>query len=273
MGARPSSFKRGGGYLNNVTATVVGYSFLVGEPAEMKKGDRKGEMFTPLSLVPEFQEEGASDVKTQRLLIGEATDYGDVEDDGLTLLTPEGQAIPASSEAGIFLASLCDSPEFPEDRFEETDERINLEPMIGTRLVLVQEVNAEKTTRQGKQKGKNGKEYDRKDLKVKEVLSVAAIKGVKASAKSSGKGAKPVEVDIDKVADAVVPGLVEKAGGSLARKQLGARLQVTKTKFPAYAGVWVAVSARVQSEEYLADAAERGIIGYDPKKQVLSLAA
>lgn len=272
MGARPSSFRKGGGgYLNGVEATLVGYAFLVGEPVEIKKGNRKGEMFTPLSLVPEFKEDGAEDAKSQRLLIGDATNFGEVSEDGLTLATPEGQQFPASSEAGVFLSSLCDSPMFPEDRFEDTNERINLEPMIGTRLKLVQETNEEKTKRQGPQKGKDGKLYDRKDLKVAEVYSVAA--GGKAPSKGKGKAAAQPDVDIDSAADEVVAAIVEKAGGSLKKAQLSAKLQVSKGKYPGYAGVWADLSKHALTDAALEDMAERGIIGYNKKTQVLTSAS
>jgi hypothetical protein len=273
MGARPSSFKRGGGYLNGVDVTLVGYTFLVGDAAEIKKGNRKGEMFTPLSLVPEFQEDGASETKTQRLLIGDATNFGDVSEDGLTLDTPDGQVFGASSEAGIFLASLCDSPVFPEDRFEDTNERINLEPMIGTRMRLVQEVNAEKTKRQGQQTGKDGKMYDRKDLKVGEVYSVAATGKAAKGKPVAGKKAAVVEFDAQDAADTVLPVIVEKAGGTLQKRQLSAKFQVTVTsKHPLYENR-DAIRDLILSDDYLNEASERGIIEYDAKKQVLSVAA
>ena len=188
----------GGGWLNNVDARIVGYSFTIGETKPRKTGKRKGEPFTPLSFVPEFLQEGAEEPVSQRLLIGDAADFGDVEDptsivseDGLTLFTPDGQAI--GSEAGTFINSLLDNG-FPEDRLDESAEQINLEPIIGTRVQLIQEVNAEKTRISGKQQGKDGKEYDRKDLKVSTVHELpaakAAAKAGKSAAKPAGKATK-----------------------------------------------------------------------------------
>lgn len=207
MGARPSSFKKGGGYLNEVDVEIIGYTFEVGDEALVKKGPRKGETFTPLSLVPEFKVDGDDEPKTQRLLIGNADAYGDIEDDGHTLLTPDGQAIGAKSEAGLFIASLCDGG-FDETLFDDDDTRINFEPMIGTRCRLVQQTNEEKTKRQGRQKGKDGKEYDRKDLLVQTVHAApdaksagkTTSKGASKSAKPSAKPGKAKAVDVAELA-------------------------------------------------------------------------
>lgn len=212
MGARPSSFKKGGGYLNEVDATIVGYTWLVGEESEIKKGSRKGESFTPLSLVPEFQVDGEDETKTQRLLLGDASAYGEVTDDDQVLQTPDGQGIGARSEVGIFIQSLVDGG-FPEELFSDDPESIDYRPMIGTRVRLVQEVNQEKTKRQGQQKGKDGKLYDRKDLKVATVHALPEAKPAKgakgakpaaaaskvAPAKGKGKQAEP-EVDVAELA-------------------------------------------------------------------------
>ena len=188
---RPSGFKRGGGFLNGVDATITGYSFLVGEPATIKKGDRKGEMFTPLSLVPTFREDDAENEVSQRLLIGDADNFGDVSEDGLTLDLGTGR-VSAYCEAAIFVDSLVNPVSggdgFPGDRFDEDPTSWNLVPMVNTRVHLIQEINADKTKRQGKQKGKDGKEYDRKDLKVSAVLVVPEITA--KSAKAPVKGAK-----------------------------------------------------------------------------------
>lgn len=222
MGARPSSFKKGGGYLNEVDVTLVGYTFEVGEPSKIKKGDRKGEDFTPLSLVPQFEVDGddasKDEPKTQRLLIGDAEAFGEVSEDGLTLATPDGQGISSKSEAGLFIASLCANG-FPETRFSDDDSEINFEPMIGTRMRLVQQTNVEKTKRQGKQKGKDGKEYDRRDLLVATVHELPGEKkaagktGAKpgASSKSAAKGKKADDVDIAELAGETLRDILSEA--------------------------------------------------------------
>ncbi len=203
MGARPSSFKKGGGgYLNEVDATIVGYTFEAGESVEVKKGPRKGEEFAPLVLIPEFQVDGEDDVKTARLLLGDANGYGDITDNGQVVQTPDGQSISAKCEVGIFIGSLVDGG-FPEDLFSDDPDSIDFRPMIGTRVRLVQEVNADKTKRQGKQKGKDGKEYDRRDLKVATVHSLPEAKAAPAKAGKAapkGKAAKAVSIDAEAAA-------------------------------------------------------------------------
>lgn len=282
MGARPSSFKKGGGYLNEVDATIVGYTFEVGEEAVIKKGARKGETFTPLSLVPQFEvdgdDESKDEPKTQRLLIGDANAYGDVEDDDHTLLTPEGQAIGAKSEAGLFIASLCSPIDggdgFDEELFDDDAEKINFEPMIGTRVRLVQQVNAEKTARQGKQVGKNKKEYDRKDLLVQSVLESAPAKpakGGKAAVKPApagkpAKGGKPAKVaDVsEKAVDTLKEILSESKDQTLAKSKLSMAVLKKLMKD----------SDREAVREWLFDDDNLGGIDgvtFNPKKQTITL--
>src|SRR3990167_4916255 len=111
MGARPSSFKKGGGFLSGVDATITGYEYFTGETVQIKRGDRKGEDFTPLHLVPTFRVDGADEDVSQRLLIGDASNFGEVSEDGKTLFTPERQSFGRNSEAGIFVESLINPVE------------------------------------------------------------------------------------------------------------------------------------------------------------------
>lgn len=275
MGARPSSFKKGGGYLNEVDATIVGYTFEAGETTKVKKGPRKGEDFTPLSLVPQFEidgdDESKDEPKTQRLLIGDADAYGDIEEDGQVLMTPDGQSIGARSEAGIFIASLCDGG-FDENLFEDSNESIDFRPMIGTRVRLVQEVNAEKTAKQGKQKGKNGQEYDRKDLKVATVHAMpedapaAPAKGSsKTAAKPAAKGGKPAKVNVGELAtDTLKEILGEAKGNTMAKSKISMEVLKKLMKNP----------AREDVREWLSDTENiSGIDGvtFNEKKGTLTL--
>ena len=217
---RPANFKRGGGFLNQVDATITGFQFLVGEPAAIKKGERKGEMFTPLSLVPSFRQDGADDDVSQRLLIGDADNFGEVSEDGKTLNLGEGR-ISGYCEAAIFVESLVEGG-FPSERFDEDPSTWNLDPAVGTRVRLIQEVNADKTKRQGKQKGKDGKEYDRKDLKVSTVHDLPTV-----VTKTNGKAAKPTNKakaakgpDVKELGDSTLFGILGDNDGSIALAKL-----------------------------------------------------
>ncbi len=229
MGARPSTFKRGGGFLNQVDAVIKGYAFLVSDSVKVKNGARKGEDFTPLSLAVSFMVDGAEEAVDKRLLIGDADSFGPVSEDGLTLETPEGQNIPASSEAGIFIISLCDAG-FDDQKFSDDPDSVNFEPMINERIRLVQETNVEKTKRQGQQVGKDGKKYDRKDLKVSDVYGQAAVVTKPAATKAKPAAAKaavkPVAAadDATDLAIETLLAVVKAAGGGLLKKSLPVKI-------------------------------------------------
>ena len=193
MSSRPSSYKKGGGFLNNVDVTISGYEFIAGETAPIKKGSRKGELFTPLWIVPSFLEDGADEPQTQRLLIGDAARFGEISGDGLTLNTTDG-SISQRSEAGVFIYSLIQGG-FPETSLSDDDTILNFEPVIGARGRLKQVRDPEKTARQGKRQGKDGKEYDQTVLQVDTVLDLPSTRGrvskeaVKLGSKESNKDA------------------------------------------------------------------------------------
>ena len=191
MGARPSSFSRGG-LFNNVDATIAGYTFQVGDTVKVKTGANKGNDFAPLTFVPEFLEDGKDENSDIRLLVGNALDFGEVSDDGRTLATD--RSIPRNSEAGTFLYTLCNPTEggegFDENQLSEDPNSINYEPIIGTRVRLINPVDEEKTKRQGKQKNaKTGKEYDRRTLQVSRVYE--SVRPVAGKASGATKTTKP----------------------------------------------------------------------------------
>jgi hypothetical protein len=104
---------------------------------------------------------------------------------------------------------------------------------------------------------------------VLEVLGVAA-------AGKSGKASKPAKtavVDVQAGADEVVPVLVEKAGGTLTRAALNAKLQVSKGKYPQFNGEWANIVKLAMTPAYLIDAADRGLFDYDVKAQTITAAA
>src|ERR1035437_5599071 len=144
MSARPSSFKKGGGFLNEVDALITGLTFESGDTFQVKKGSRKGEDFTPLSLPVSARVDGAEGDGPKRLLMSDATRFGEVSADGTTLATPDGQTISAFSEAGIFINSLVNPVEggdgFPESRLGENDDpEITYRPVGGRGVRFIQQ--------------------------------------------------------------------------------------------------------------------------------------
>jgi hypothetical protein len=201
-----------------------------------------------------------------------------VSDDGLTLSTPDGQNIGARSEAGIFITSLV-AGGFDEALLSDSEEEINYEPIIGTRVRLMQEIDAEKTKRQGKQKGKDGKEYDRRNLLVSTVhdLPVADKKangkakaGAKAStkvaAKSKGKAAdEPDDEQIEADgAEFVLEMLADAPSGKLAKSKLRMGLLKKRMKYP----FREALEEKVFDDAFLASV--EGMT-YNKKTQTLAL--
>lgn len=230
MSSRPSQFRKGGGgYLHEVDATFVGYKFEVGETSKIKQGKNKGKDFTPLNFIPEFQIDGDDEVKTKNLLIGnfssEAYEDYEISDDGLTLSYPEGQGIFANSEAGKFLTSLIHPLDgengFPEDRLDDDPLTSNFEPVIGTRLRLVQQPDTDPN--RPKQKGKDGKEYTARDLMVYSVHDLPEAKSngkAKAASSSKGKPSKESDFDVEAAGTEIVQAAVRAAKGRLPESKL-----------------------------------------------------
>jgi hypothetical protein len=191
-----------GGFLNNVDVRVTDINWVVGDTSEIKKGKNKGKEFTPLLLLPEFTVDGAEEATPQRLLVGNAENMTfEISDDGKTIEFSEG-GLYANSEAGIFLNS-CESPEdgdvqITEFGDEDNSALIDVTALVGARLRLVRPVNSDRP----QQKGKDGKMYDARDLKVAEIYEAGGdakpAKGGKTVASKPGKG-KPTPKDNDDV--------------------------------------------------------------------------
>src|SRR6266404_1481139 len=188
MGARPSSFKRGGGFLNGVDAVITGYTwtdafngkeFVAGKDPKTKK-----DKFHSLYFVLSARADGAEEDVTTTLFAGGFEDF-EVSDDGHTLTPVEdGRELGGGTAFAKLLTSLVEAG-FPETNLSETE--INYEPIIGTRVRFVQRVNAEDTKKLGKQVDKKtGKQYERKDLIIETVYDLPT-----SAAKSNGKFAKP----------------------------------------------------------------------------------
>lgn len=221
---RPSQAKTGGGFLNNVEALFTGYSFVVAADTAIKNGKNKGKTWSPISFIPTFRVDGADEDVSQRLLVGNLDNLDvEISEDGQTLTFGEGAGLFKDNETMIFFESLI-SGGFPEDAFDEDPQVLNFAPAVGARVRLIQEVNAEKTKNQGKQKGKDGKEYDRRDLKVQTVIALPSAKGATKGAKApaatkAGKASKGV--DVKAVADETLLEILGSAkDGTLAKKAL-----------------------------------------------------
>ena len=122
MGARPSSFKKSGGFLNGVDGVISGYqftdefngvAFVAGKDPKTKK-ERFHSLYTVLSV----RVDGADEDVTTTLFTGGADDF-EVTDDGHTLSPiEEGRELGANTPFAKLVVSLVEAG-FPESRSEE----------------------------------------------------------------------------------------------------------------------------------------------------------
>lgn len=193
MGARPSSFKKGGGgFLNGVDGKIVDILFTDNAfPDAKPKAGKKA--FNALHCVLTVRADGADDDVTTTLFVGSADELTPSED-GHALL-PEDGRISGKSDFGIFIGTLVEAG-YPEDELPEDSN--DFSAIIGWRMRFEQRINEEKTKKLGKRKGKDGKgEYARTDLIVADVYGkdedakgAKAGKGAKASPAAAGKAGK-----------------------------------------------------------------------------------
>lgn len=208
MGARPSSFRQGGGgFLNNVDGVIVAYRFtdeFNGEPfVPGNKPGTKDPKFHSLFMELSARLDGADEDITQNLFAGNADDFT-ISDDGLTLTAlEEGEecSIGGSTPAAKFVASLVEKG-FPEGSLSDDPNSINFEPIVGTRVRFAQETvlgQDGKPRKRIAKKGKfKGREFNDTTTVVGQVYDLPgkATKGKAAAGKTGAKAkAKDVEVE------------------------------------------------------------------------------
>lgn len=288
-GSRPSSFKKSGGFLNNVQGIIANYEFTTEFPGS--DGEKSGKSdFNPLYCVLTAQVDGSDDPQTTTLFVGSADDF-EIEENG-HVLTPVDDSVQlrAGSDFARFIGSLCEAG-FPESSLPDDGEPINYEAIIGTRVTFVQLKDEEKMARsaknaakskgkfnaEGQRKGKDGKYYNQTYLAVSEVLALPGTGDAKAS-KATGKATKPAaagkaskpakeEVDIDAIAIETLIAVVTDADGKLHKSKLPVKLQ---QKLGAKHPQREEVRKLVYTDEFLAR--EEGW-NYDAKKQTITVEA
>jgi hypothetical protein len=218
---RPSSFKKGGGRLNGVDVTIVGYEFtddqitfgeggaLQREPFKAGKYKAKDgkmkERFHALTCLLSLLVDGAESPVTEPMFAGGADDWA-VSEDGQEIWDAQYEDADTAEAAAtddpksekqlgqgtaffVFLESLCKSG-FPDSSFPE--HRANFTAMIGSRVRVVQ---VEDPRKKGEtRKGKDGKDYKYNLTAVDDVLALPDGGGSAApapAAKTASKTAKP----------------------------------------------------------------------------------
>ncbi len=213
MGARPSTYKKGGGgFLNGVDGTITGYRWtdqFNGEDfVPGKKPGTKDDKFHSLFMELSVRVDGADEDITQNLFAGNADDF-DFEDE-LTLKSAAGEdeecSIGANTAAGKFLQSLVDAG-FSENKFSDDPNSVNLEPMVGSRVRFGQAVVMGKDGKPRKRIAKKGKfkgrEFDDTTTIVEQVYEAAKGGKTKDAPKGGKKGKAEAEPDEDESTEAL----------------------------------------------------------------------
>lgn len=209
MGARPSSFKQSGGFLNNVDGTFVDYvftdefnrtPFVAGKDPKNPSKDKFHSLYCRIAVLPD----GAEDVVETTLWVGGFDDFI-IEEDGKIISRPtfdrasqSGDNDLAGGTAFTKLVSSAVDAGFPVSELDELEN--DFRAMLGKRYRWVQKSNVELTKEKGKRKDpKTGKEYDRKDLVIDQYYGPSSATA-KVPAKA-GKGSAAIAKGATSAAD------------------------------------------------------------------------
>lgn len=289
-GSRPSAFRTGGGFLNDVDGRITDYEFTTEFPGSGKTRRKSKSAFNSLYCVLSVRVDGAEEDVQTTFFAGSADDW-EISDDGHTLTDStddNGANLSSKVGWGLFLSTMVDKG-FPEESLPENE--VNFEAIIGWRVRFVQQVNEASTAKVGKRKDrKTGKEYDRTDIVVAKVYekeetrkgtgktaarptSAAQSKGgsskMMTTSRSSGKpNGKAQEEDLTEDADTVLLEILADKDGEIKRKSLSIEVTKRRMKDPNRD----AIRELVYGEGYLTGAEERGLIAFDQKTQTITAA-
>ena len=285
-GARPSAFRKGGGFLNDVDGEITNYEFTTQFPGGGGKRKSKSD-FNALYSVLSVRVDGADEDVETTFFVGSADEW-EISEDGKTL-TGDGN-LQATIGWGLFIASLVEHG-FPENDLPEDE--VNFEPIIGWRVRFVQQTNERATAKYGKRKAKKGKgEYDRTDVVVSQVYDQTTKGGSKTTTRPTSRSAAPVasrsgttapsatsrssgkpngkvkEVDLTDDADTLLIEILEGKDGEIKRKGLTMEVTKRRMKDPNRD----ALRDLIFSDDYLTGAEERGLIEFNQKTQTVTAA-
>ncbi len=274
MGARPSQYKKGGGFLNGVDGVIETYEFtdaFNGEPFKAGKDPKTGKpRFHAINCLLGVRVDGADDLVYTNLFVGGFDDFT-ISDDGLTLTPNEdGRELGAGVAFTTLIASLCNAG-FPEENLPEDE--INFEAIIGTRVRFEQKKNEELTKKLGKRVGKDGKTFDRQDLVItnvydlpgKEAKAVKPAAGKSAPKAAAGKAKKSAEPDFSEEAKDVVLAVLAANDGQVAKSKLAMKVTQKLLKHESREEIRILAT----SDEFLST--EQGW-SFNAKKGIIALA-
>jgi len=303
-----AKFKKGGGFLHNVDGLVVGYSFTTQpdfggdrEQPERKEGD-----FTALWCALTVRTDGSEANETTHLFAGSGDDFV-ISEDGLSLEPVNNASLWGNTAFAQFYESLVQHG--VEDVDIEDGEPLNFGHIIGARVRFVQEKDEEAMKRaakgaaksrgrinaQGQKKGKDGKFYDIRTLRVSEVYSTGntiPTEGKPSGGSKTAAAAKPAAKAVVKgrpsqtaaaqaaATDGSIAEFAEDTLVEILGKEKGKKISKTKMNL-AVTRALPQDDRREDVRKYLYDdtnleaLAERGVITYDKasKEQTIALPA
>lgn len=215
-------FRKGGGFWNNVDATITGYIFtdeFEGKPFVAGKNAKGGEKFHSMNARVTARVDGATEDSSTNLFAGGWDDY-DVSEDGLTLDRQLG-----TGAFSTLIESACAASPDLEAALEALG-GLNFEPLIGARVRLEQVVNKAATLKYGKVVDKKDpkKSYDRKDLVISEVYSLGAPPKPAGKPVKAGKGKAAVaDTSVAELATATLLDILADNEGSVTVQQLSVK--------------------------------------------------
>jgi hypothetical protein len=261
-------FRKGGGFLSNVDGTIQDYQFtdeFNGEPFKAGKNAKGGDKFHSLFGFLTVRVDGASEDVTVNLFAGGFDDY-EVSEDGYSVDRQLG-----NGAFSTFIESMVEASAELGEKLEALG-GLNFQPIIGARVRFIQVVNAEATKRLGKVKDKKtGKEtYDRKDLQIETVYSLA--EGKKAAGKpvkaAKGKAAVADTSDVEQLAGEALTEILSDNGGSITLQKLSMAVLKNMLKRGVDEDVRESVRKTALSVDFL-ETADSGY-SYDAKSKTIS---
>jgi hypothetical protein len=260
-------FRKSGGF----DGTITGVSFDIKE-WEAKKG---GEAYSTISVQLDVHVDGAEESSPRFLNAGFSYDGTTVSEDGHSLESDsDGAIIQENTEFARFIGSLVEKG-FPEATLEAGNGR-NFDMLVGTRVQLTQWVDEEATAKFGKRKSKkDGKEYNRTELRVAQVYAMpdpnakkAAVKKVTGkpvvkAAPAKASKATAASLDTDDVDNAITEILASTKDNTVARGSLNSA--IIRYALANKETVDREALRKALNDDYLTDAAERGVVTFDGK--------
>ena len=228
MAARNSSFRKPGGFLNEVDGTIVDYKFtdefngqpFVPDKVRDNKTGKIKDRHHAMNAVVSVLVDGATEPVSTHLYAG-GWEFFTVTDNGRTVKpVRDGGGMGYDTAWSKFIQSIeelgtpCENADYPEGTY-------NYEPIINLRVRLTQQEDAKATASFGKVKNKEGvPTYSRKNLVAGAVYGYVAGAAAKSSSKAKVNGSG----DLAPEAVKAVVSVLEDAGGSIAKSQLNVKL-------------------------------------------------